>query len=84
MRASGGRSKVKRGDVIRIISIPPLIRKMPQETRSLFRRCLNHTFVVQGISKNGLIELDVSKVKRLNTIWIEPECVRIFRRRTRG
>jgi len=84
MNTAARQPKVKRGDVVRIIGVPPQIKGMPRETRSLFRRCLDHTFVVAGVSKEGLIELDVSKVKRLNTIWIEPECVRIFRHRTRG
>ena len=71
------------GDVIRITRIPPVVLSdSPPETRKLFQRVLGSTFVVRGFGPYGHIELDVSKVERLNTIWIEPDCVQLFRRRS--
>jgi hypothetical protein len=53
----------------------------PAETRSVFKRAVGKTFVVQGFGSYGHIELDISKIQKLNTIWIEPDCVELFRRR---
>jgi hypothetical protein len=53
----------------------------PPETRKLFERALGITFVVRGFGRYGLIKLDVSKIEHLNTIWIEADCVQLFRRR---
>ena len=70
------------GDVIRIIRIPSVVlQDAPAETRRVFKRALGNTFVVRDFDGYGHIELDVSKVERSNTIWIEPECLQLFRRR---
>ena len=71
------------GDVIRIMRIPPVVQSnSPPETRRLFKQALGSTFVVRGFGRYGHIELDVSKIEPLNTIWIEPDCVQLFRRRS--
>jgi hypothetical protein len=71
------------GDVIRVTRIPPAVQTDgPPETRRLFKRAVGVTFVVRGFGRYGHIELDVSKIEPLNTIWIEPDCVQLFRRRS--
>ena len=71
------------GDVIRVSRVPPAVQSDgPPETRRLFKRAVGMTFVVRGFERNGYLELDVSKIKPLNTIWIEPDCVQLFRRRS--
>ena len=71
------------GDVIRVTRIPPAVQSDgPPETRRLFKRAVGMTFVVRGFERNGYLELDVSKIEPLNTIWIEPDCVQLFRRRS--
>ena len=70
------------GDVVRIERIPPaVLYDAPAETRTLFERVLGKTFVVIGFGPCGHIELDVAKVERHNTIWVEPDCLQLFRRR---
>jgi len=77
------RSKFRIGDVIRVMRVPPAVgRDSPPETRSVFRHAVGKTFVVRGFGRYGHIELDVSKIQRLDTIWIEPDCVQLYRRRS--
>jgi hypothetical protein len=71
------------GEVVRIARIPPAVREAPAETRRLFERAAGCTFVVRGFSPYGHVELDVSKIERQNKIWVEPDCLQLFRRRPR-
>jgi hypothetical protein len=72
------------GDVVRIIRIPPaVLDDSPAETRSIFKRALGQTFVVRGFGPYGHVELDVSKIEWGNTIWVEPDCLQLFRRRAK-
>ena len=69
------------GDWVRLVVIPPDVAKMPRETRTVFRLALGKTFKVEDFNEYGLAELDLSKkVKKLNTIWVEPEYLLLFRR----
>lgn len=78
------RSTFRIGDVIRVTHVPPQVqRDGPRDTRSVFKRAVGKTFVVQGFGRYGHVELDVSKIRKLDTIWIEPDCVELFRRRPR-
>ena len=69
------------GEWVRLVIIPPDVGKMPAETRSVFRRAVGKTFMVEDFNEYGLAELDLSKkVERYNTIWVEPEYLLLFRR----
>lgn len=73
------------GDWVRLVEIPPAITTMPRETRSIFRRALGLTFKVESFNQYGYAELDLSKkVGGQHTIWVEPVCLRRFRRKTRS
>lgn len=70
------------GDWVRLMKIPPAIAPLPRATKILFRRALNQTFKVEGFNTAGLAELDLTrKVAKLNTIWVEPDCLRISRKK---
>lgn len=71
------------GDVVRITRVPPaVLHDAPDETRTLFERVLGGTFVVRGFGPYGHVELDLSTIERHNTIWVEPDCLQLFRRRS--
>jgi hypothetical protein len=77
------RSTFRIRDVIRVVRVPSAVEKdSPRDTRSIFKKVLGNTFVVRGFGPYGHLELDVSKIRRLDTIWIEPDCVQLFRRRS--
>ena len=75
------RSTFRIGDVVRVVRVPAAVNDSPRETRSVFKKAVGKTFVVRGFGRYGHLELDVSKIRRLDTIWIEPDCVQLFRRR---
>jgi len=82
MAAQKLRSKFRIGDVIRVTCVPYAVKRDGRaETRSVFKRAVGKTFVVQGFGRYGHIQLDISKIQKLDTIWIEPDCVQLFRRR---
>lgn len=71
------------GDVVRITRVPPaVLHDAPAKTRALFERAVGSTFVVRGFGPYGHVELDVSKIERHNTLWVEPDCLQLFRRRS--
>jgi hypothetical protein len=73
---------IRRGDWVRLVEIPRAVVTMgPPETRRVFRLARGKTFRVEGFGRHGHAELDVGrKVRRLETIWVEPDCLRLFRR----
>jgi len=64
------------GDYVRLVRIPPL-KQMPPETKIVFRRFLGRLLQVADFEQNGLAELYVA---RLETIYVEPEFLRLVRR----
>jgi hypothetical protein len=74
------KSSFRKGDLIRVARIPEAVEQMPLETRTIFREAQGKTFVVQGFGRYGHLELDVSRVRKRNFIWIEPDCVQLVRR----
>jgi hypothetical protein len=83
-RKSGSSRKLKIGDRVRIVDIPPGFRdpnydlKDGMRTAELFRFCLGREFAIQAFDHYGHAELSVDKDRSvrkqfgLNTIWIEP------------
>jgi len=54
-----------------------------RETQIVFRKAFGKTFRVESFGAHGHAELDLSKkVAKGNWIWVEPNCLRLFRRRT--
>jgi hypothetical protein len=80
----------RRGDSVLVLSVPPPIKTMPLETRRAFKLSVGHRFKVRGIDEAGLLELMVGRVVDkavggfMNTIWIEPEFVKVVRRKRAG
>jgi hypothetical protein len=64
------------GDSVQLIRMPKLNR-MPSETKVVFRQSLGRTFEISGFERNGLAELFV---RRWETIYVEPEYLRLVRR----
>ena len=75
------------GDAVLVLSVPPSVKGMPLETRRAFRLSVGHQFKIRGKNKIGWLELNVGRVVDpvlggfMNTIWIEPTCVRVVRRK---
>jgi hypothetical protein len=76
------RRDIEKGDMIRIISIPPdLDDRAGIGTPQVFEAALGKTFRVEEISEHGLLELVVSErhpssdTYQSDTIWIEPDFV---------
>ena len=68
------------GDWVRVVSVPDSIARMPSESQRAFARAVGKTFQIEGFNELGLAELDLSGKVGRDTIWIEPPCVRRFRR----
>jgi hypothetical protein len=72
---------MKAGDRVKLIGIPPGIHDLEQlKTRSLLDKCLNQSFVVDGIESfpgvaDRFARLDVGHIlgepSYMHTIWIE-------------
>jgi len=74
--------QIEAGDWVRLVEIPASVRQLPGGTRAVFRRARGQTFRVEAFDDYGHAELDLSrKVARHNTIWVEPECLLLFRRK---
>jgi hypothetical protein len=71
---------MKVGDKVRVVAIPPGLKDGKLKTRTVFQKCLGHTFPIVGFQYE-LIELEVgeifSKPAPFETIWIEPEFVEL-------
>jgi hypothetical protein len=78
---------VKVGDTVRLIGIPPGLPDDDElRTRSLFEKCLGKSFriveleTVEGLSYK-LVKLNVGQVlgksDHLDSIWVEPEYLKI-------
>lgn len=71
--------RIKIGDRVRLVRIPPVLSDVPEETHRVFELCVGGEFTVESLNSYGLTELDVSeKVDKvvggfLNSIWVELE-----------
>ena len=78
---------MKVGDKVRLVGIPPDANDDETlQTRTLFEKCLGKTFTIVGLETveglpYQLVQLDVGhvfgKAPYLETIWVEPECLRL-------
>lgn len=73
---------IRRGDWVRLVALPAPVASAPPETRRVARAALGRTFRVEGFGRYGHVELDLTqKVARFHTIWVEPDCLVVSRRR---
>lgn len=76
---------MKVGDKVKVIKVP---RYMTDDgvmnTKSVFEKCVGHTFKIHDFQGEWL-ELHVGRVtrNRFETIWIEPECVELRRKKAK-
>ena len=91
------KSNFKIGDRVLIIDIPEDLKDPKSDLKSpdaremrtgeLFRFCLGRVFTVYGFGRYGHVELEVSKsltVRKkfgLSTVWIEPEFLKLVKRK---
>jgi hypothetical protein len=63
---------MKIGDAVRLTGLPD---GLPEETESVFQRCLGHSLVIAGFNEIGWAEIDVGSITGLvcETIWVEPQ-----------
>lgn len=76
--AEGGDLQV--GDWVRVLMAPLSIVNMPDESKDAFSRAVGNTFQIEAFDETGCIELDMWPKSGSDTIWVEPYCVRRFRR----
>jgi len=80
-----GKRKFHLGDKVRVVGIPKLTFapgvKDEMGTRKLFKSMLRRVYTVRGFDKIGNIELEP---KRLNTVWIEPEFLKLRARKPKS
>lgn len=69
-------SRLRVGDAVKLVRVPQL-KRMPSETKVVFRQSLGRLFEISGFERNGLAELFV---RRWETIYVEPEYLRLVRR----
>lgn len=78
------KAKFRVGDKVKVIGMAPI--KFPpgmrdkMGTKKLFKSMLDRVYTVRGFDKLGNVELEP---KRLNTVWIEPEFLKLRARSTK-
>jgi hypothetical protein len=74
--------KFRIGDKVRVIGMSPVTFppgvKDELGTEKLFRNMLGKVYTVRGFDKYGNVELEP---KRLNTVWVEPEYLKLITKR---
>jgi len=68
------------GDWVRVLTVPLSIKNMRHETKEAFSRAVGNTFQIEAFDDTGCMELDMWPKVSWDTIWLEPFCVRRFRR----
>ena len=68
------------GDWVLVIAVPLSIRGMPEESKDAFSRAVGNTFQIESFDETGCIELDLWPKVSMDMIWVEPFCVKRFRR----
>lgn len=76
------KTKFRVGDKVKVVGTPP-IKFAPgvndeMGTKKLFKSMVGRVYTVRGFDDIGNVELEP---KRLNTVWIEPEFLRLRARK---
>lgn len=67
-----------------VLQAPLSVLGMPADTRNAFSAAIGHTFQILEFDSLGCMELDLNqKLRRLDTIWLEPCCCKRSRRPSR-
>ena len=79
------RRKLRVGDKVKVAGLPRIEFasgvKDELGTKRLFKSMLGKVYTVRGFDKIGNVELEP---KRLNTVWIEPEFLRLQARKAKS
>ena len=74
------RRRLKIGDEVRVVKVPPRLQEGEMGTKTLFDLCLDRIFPIVGF-QGDWIELEVGRVVGqkpfIETIWIEPQFVEL-------
>ena len=77
------KSKFRIGDKVKVVGMSPVTFppgvKDELGTEKLFKKMLGKVYTVRGFDKYGNVELEP---KRLNTVWVEPEFLKLRARKT--
>jgi hypothetical protein len=72
------REKFRIGDRVKVVGISPVTfasgAKDELGAEKLFKSMLGKVYTVRGVDKYGNVELEP---KRLNTVWVEPEFLKL-------
>lgn len=77
--AKATKATFKIGDRVKVLRIPKHLKDDPLlKTKATFKKCLGHAFQICGF-QGDLLELEIGSVTgKLETIWIEPDCVELI------
>ena len=74
--------KFRLGDKVKVVGMLPVTYapgvKDEMGTKKLFKRMLGKVYTVQGFDRYGYVELHP---KRLNSVWVEPEFLKLRARK---
>jgi hypothetical protein len=68
------------GSRVRLEGVPDGIPNPPDlPTKSIFKQCVDHEFVIAGFNEIGMAELNVESITGNlgETIWVEPEFLKL-------
>jgi hypothetical protein len=78
------RPKFRIGDKVIVVGMSPLTFapgvKDELGTERLFKSMLGKVYTIRGFDRYGNVELEP---KRLNTVWVEPEFLKLHSRKTK-
>jgi hypothetical protein len=81
------KSRPQIGDLVLVVAVPETVKSLPRSSRRAFQLAVGHQFKVKGRNQVGWLHLEVGRIVDpilggfMNSIWIEPSCVRVRRRR---
>jgi hypothetical protein len=75
--------KFRVGDKVKVVGMSPVTFPLGVQdelgTEKLFKSMLGRVYTVRGFDKYGNVEL---QPKRLNTVWVEPEFLKLRAKKT--
>jgi len=71
---------LKVGDWVRVVAVPLSIQNMPDDSKEAFSRAVGETLQIESFNGIGCLELDFWPKLGCDTIWLEPYCVKRYRR----
>jgi len=65
---------------VKVLAVPISIQNMDDEAKEAFSKAVGNTLQIENIDECGLLEINFWPKLGDDTIWIEPFCVKRFRR----